>query len=70
VMAGKQGLAQLHKTDPERAREIASLGGVAAHRKKRLTGVGAHEWTSKTASIAGRKGGLASALARRRKDSE
>lgn len=38
--------------DPERQREIASRGGVAAHKK----GV-AHEWTKESAAIAGKKGG-------------
>lgn len=39
--------------DPAKRKRIASLGGVAAHRK----GV-AHEWTREEASAAGRKGGL------------
>jgi general stress protein YciG len=50
------------RVDKELAREIARLGGVAAH--KRGT---AHEWTSAEARIAGRKGGIASAQARRAK---
>jgi general stress protein YciG len=37
----------------ERRREIAQLGGRAAHKKGR-----AHEWSSAEAAIAGRKGGL------------
>ena len=41
--------------DPERQREIASLGGKAAHRKGT-----AHEFTKETAQIAGRKGGQVS----------
>ncbi|MEK7659074.1 MAG: KGG domain-containing protein [Patescibacteria group bacterium] len=40
--------------DSKKQREIASKGGRAAHEK----GV-AHEWTSKEARDAGRKGGLA-----------
>lgn len=44
--------------DPDRQKEIASLGGKAAHQQGR-----AHEWTSEEAREAGRKGGLA----RRRK---
>jgi general stress protein YciG len=40
--------------DPKRQKEIASKGGKAAHAK----GTG-HEWTSKEASVAGKKGGLA-----------
>lgn len=46
--------------DPQRQREIASMGGVAAHR----LGV-AHEFTSEEAREAGRKGGLRSAERRR-----
>lgn len=41
--------------DPAKQREIASRGGRASH--ERGTG---HEWTSETARVAGRKGGLAS----------
>jgi len=37
---------------PERHREVARLGGQAAHKK----GV-AHKWTKATASVAGKKGG-------------
>ena len=40
--------------DPVRQREIASLGGRAAHRSGH-----AHEFNSREASVAGRKGGLA-----------
>lgn len=40
---------------PEKQREIARKGGQAAHAKGT-----AHEWTSETARIAGRKGGAAS----------
>lgn len=39
---------------PEKQREIASLGGKAAHRKGT-----AHQFTPEEAKIAGRKGGLA-----------
>lgn len=39
----------------EKQREIASLGGKAAHKKGT-----AHEWDSKEARAAGRKGGQAS----------
>lgn len=39
---------------PERRKEIASMGGRAAHAK----GV-AHVWTQKEAQIAGKKGGKA-----------
>jgi general stress protein YciG len=42
---------------PERQREIASLGGRAAHRDGT-----AHEFTSEEARAAGRKGGEARAL--------
>jgi hypothetical protein len=47
----KRGFASL---PPERQREIARLGGQAAHRKG-----AAHEFTSEEARIAGRKGGCA-----------
>lgn len=39
---------------PEKRREIASLGGKTAQ----ITGKG-HRWTSDTAKVAGKKGGLA-----------
>ena len=48
-----------------RQREIASMGGKAAHAK----GV-AHTWTSETAAMAGRKGGLKRAENARRKAEE
>jgi general stress protein YciG len=41
--------------DIERRKAIASLGGLAAHRKGT-----AHEWTSEEAQKAGKKGGLSS----------
>jgi general stress protein YciG len=40
--------------DPVKQREIASLGGKAAHKKGT-----AHEWNSETGKIAGQKGGRA-----------
>lgn len=40
--------------DKAKQREIASRGGVRAHRKGT-----AHEWTPEEARVAGRKGGLA-----------
>ena len=40
--------------DPERQREIASLGGKAAHAQGK-----AHRWTSETCREAAQKGGLA-----------
>lgn len=40
--------------DPQRQREIASLGGLAATAKGTK-----HAWNSETARAAGRKGGLA-----------
>lgn len=46
----KMGFAAI---SPERQREIASLGGKAAHRKGT-----AHQFTPETGKIAGRKGGL------------
>ena len=45
----KKGFAGM---DPERQREIASMGGKAAHRSGN-----AHEWNSEMAREAGRKGG-------------
>lgn len=45
--------------DRVRQREIASLGGKAAHAQKT-----AHEWTKEEATRAGRKGGTASGRAR------
>ena len=49
--------------DPEKARIIRSEGGKAAHRQGT-----AHEWTAGAeAQAAGRKGGLASAEAKRLK---
>jgi general stress protein YciG len=50
-MAAKRGFAAL---DPNRQREIARLGGRAAHAQGR-----AHEFTSEEARDAGRKGGVA-----------
>jgi general stress protein YciG len=52
-MMGKQGFASMSK---DRVREIASMGGKAAHAMGK-----AREWTSKEAQEAGRKGGLARA---------
>jgi general stress protein YciG len=48
-MTSKRGFAGM---DPERQAEIASKGGKAAHAKGT-----AHEFTSKEAQAAGRKGG-------------
>jgi general stress protein YciG len=45
----KKGFASM---SPERQREIASLGGKAAHR-----GGKAHKFTSEEAKLAGKKGG-------------
>jgi general stress protein YciG len=55
----RRGLASM---DAAKRSAIASLGGVAAHKART-----AHEWTPETAAVAGRKGGVASALARRRR---
>jgi general stress protein YciG len=46
----KRGFASM---DPEKQREIASKGGIAAHAQGR-----AHEFTSDEARAAGRKGGM------------
>ena len=51
AVKSKRGFANM---DPKRVREIASMGGVAAHNKGT-----AHEFTFVEAKIAGRKGGLA-----------
>jgi general stress protein YciG len=51
AMAKKRGFAAL---DPEKQREIARLGGRAAHANG-----SAHEFTSEEAREAGRKGGEA-----------
>jgi general stress protein YciG len=50
-MKPKRGFAAMR---PERARELARLGGVAAHRLGK-----AHEFTPEEARQAGRKGGFA-----------
>jgi general stress protein YciG len=49
---------------PERQRAIAAMGGRAAHRKGT-----AHEWTSREAQIAGKKGGAVSRGGRGRLES-
>lgn len=41
--------------DRAKQRQIASMGGKAAHKKGT-----AHQWTPEEASVAGRKGGVAS----------
>jgi general stress protein YciG len=51
AMAMKRGFAAM---DPDKQREIARMGGKAAHAKRR-----AHEFTSDEAREAGRKGGYA-----------
>jgi general stress protein YciG len=48
----RRGFASM---SPEKRREIASKGGVAAHRKGT-----AHKWTSEEAKSAGRIGGVVS----------
>ena len=59
-MPGRRGFASMK---PEQVRTIASQGGKAAHRAERKP----HEWNPETARAAGRKGGQASAAARRAK---
>lgn len=56
---GKQGFASMPEAQ---VRLIASMGGKAAHAKGT-----AHQWTKETAGVAGRKGGIRSAHARRTK---
>jgi uncharacterized protein len=48
--------------DPELQKRIASIGGKAAHAYGR-----AHEFDTETAILAGRKGGAASAISKRKK---
>ncbi len=56
-MASRHGFSYM---TAERQREIAAMGGKAAHRKGT-----AHEWTREEAQAAGRKGGLSSANKRK-----
>jgi general stress protein YciG len=53
----KRGFASM---DPQRVREICSMGGQAAHRKGT-----AHQFTSEQAREAGRKGGASRAANRK-----
>jgi uncharacterized protein len=55
----KRGFASM---SPEKQREIARKGGIAAHIKGT-----AHQFTKEEAATAGRKGGQASVKARARK---
>ncbi len=48
---GKRGFASM---DPNKQKQIASRGGIAAHKKGT-----AHEWSSQEARKAGHKGGAA-----------
>jgi general stress protein YciG len=57
---GKRGFASM---DPEKQREIAKKGGIAAHVKGT-----AHEWTREEAKEAGSRGGQASGKGRRGKE--
>ena len=50
----RQGFASM---TPEKRREIASMGGKAAHASGN-----AHKWTPETAAVAGSIGGRAAAL--------
>lgn len=52
IKKSRRGFASM---TPERKREIASMGGKAAHALGR-----AHRWTSEQAREAGRKGGTVS----------
>lgn len=56
-MAKKTGFAVMSKT---RQFEISSKGGKTGHERGT-----AHEWTREAASVAGRKGGLATAQRKR-----
>lgn len=53
------------KMDPKRQRQIASDGGIAAHRAGT-----AHQWTREEAAAAGRKGGKATGAVRKREREE
>jgi general stress protein YciG len=55
----RKGFASM---DPERQKEIASMGGRKAHQNGT-----AHQWTKDSAKEAGKKGGKAAALSRRKK---
>jgi general stress protein YciG len=56
IMTGKRGFASMSKA---KQREIASRGGVAAHKKGT-----AHKWNSEEARKAGQLGGKATARKR------
>jgi len=58
--AGGKPLRGFASMDPQRQRQIASLGGRAAHEKGT-----AHEFTAQEAREAGRKGGMARSAGRR-----
>lgn len=60
-MVHKKGMRGFASMNPDKQRQIASIGGKAAHKKGT-----AHQWTSEEARIAGQKGGRA----RQRKTSE
>lgn len=59
---GKKKKCGFAAMDKERVREIAQMGGLAAHRSGN-----AYTFDSERAKWAGRKGGLAAAAKRRRK---
>jgi general stress protein YciG len=53
-MTNKKGMRGFASMNPEKQRQIASIGGKAAHKKGT-----AHEWSSEEARMAGQKGGRA-----------
>lgn len=53
-----QGFATMARKDPNRQKEIARAGGVAAHDPEH-PGKRGHEWNSDSARKAGEKGGKA-----------
>lgn len=59
---GTQGFASMN---PSKVRQIASLGGRAAHKKGT-----AHEFTTEEARLAGRKGGAARQDQRKKKQAQ
>ncbi len=53
-MANKKGMRGFASMNPDKQKQIASIGGKAAHQKGT-----AHEWSSEEARTAGQKGGRA-----------
>lgn len=60
--SSRKSLRGFASLSPERRSEIASLGGLTAHKMGR-----AHQWTPAEAAEAGRKGGSARAAAKQQR---